>query len=73
MLAEILWRMKPATSSEVNQGDTFPDSPHTPPPKERCHPPGHREDSPCPVPTSECSLGNSWPASRMLLCPMKPT
>lgn len=44
MLAEILTRMKPVTSEVVSQGDTLPDSSHTPRPEQRCHLPGHRED-----------------------------
>lgn len=58
ILAEILWRMKPAMSTEVNQGDAILRD---------------TEDFPCPVPTSERSLGNPWPASRMLLCSVKPS
>lgn len=46
MLAEILSRMEPVTSREVNQGDTLPDSPHTPLPGERCRPPDTERRSP---------------------------
>lgn len=71
MLAEILSRMEPVTAKGVSQGDTLPDSSHIPLPEQRCHLPGHRGDLPCPLPTSECSLGNLWPASNMLSCSLK--
>ena len=61
MLADLLSRLEPVFSEEVSQGDT---------PRNRAATLQDTEALPCPLPTSESSLGNPWPLVAALMLPV---